>query len=87
MRDPEARYFGSRVEEHSLVPLGEARLGRFRRMAPPPLTGGSLIPGLLTEGEGSMKRMLYSLLVATLPFGNVLADAPKSKNAKVTLVY
>jgi hypothetical protein len=22
-----------------------------------------------------MKRMLYSLLVATLPFGNVLADA------------
>jgi uncharacterized protein YbjT (DUF2867 family) len=27
--DPEARYFGSRVEEHSLVPLGEARLGRI----------------------------------------------------------
>jgi uncharacterized protein YbjT (DUF2867 family) len=26
--DPEARYFGSRVEEHSLVPLGQARLGR-----------------------------------------------------------
>ena len=25
--DPEARYFGSRVEELSLVPLGEARLG------------------------------------------------------------
>src|SRR5215813_494789 len=24
--DPEARYFGGRVEEHSLVPLGEARL-------------------------------------------------------------
>jgi quercetin dioxygenase-like cupin family protein len=34
-----------------------------------------------------MKRMLYSLLVATLPFGSVLADAPKSKNVKVTLVY
>ena len=27
--DPEAPYFGSRVEEHSLVPLGEARLGRI----------------------------------------------------------
>jgi uncharacterized protein YbjT (DUF2867 family) len=27
VRDPEARYFGSRVEEKSLVPLGEARLG------------------------------------------------------------
>jgi quercetin dioxygenase-like cupin family protein len=28
-----------------------------------------------------------SLLVATQPFGSVLADAPKSKNAQVTLVY
>jgi uncharacterized protein YbjT (DUF2867 family) len=27
--DPEARYFGGRVEEHTLVPLGEARLGRI----------------------------------------------------------
>ena len=40
VRDPEARYFGGRVEEHSLVPLGEARLGRIsldewlRRRAP-----------------------------------------------------
>jgi quercetin dioxygenase-like cupin family protein len=34
-----------------------------------------------------MKRILSSLLVATLPFGSVLADAPKTKNAKVTLVY
>jgi uncharacterized protein YbjT (DUF2867 family) len=28
--DPEALYFGGRVEELSLVPLGEARLGRIR---------------------------------------------------------
>ena len=34
-----------------------------------------------------MKRILSSLLVATLPFGSLLADAPKEKNAKVTLVY
>jgi len=27
--DPEARYWGGRVEEHSLVPLGEVRLGRI----------------------------------------------------------
>jgi uncharacterized protein YbjT (DUF2867 family) len=27
--DPEARYFGGRVQERSLVPLGEARLGRI----------------------------------------------------------
>jgi quercetin dioxygenase-like cupin family protein len=34
-----------------------------------------------------MKRILCSLLVATLPFASVAADAPKSKSAKVTLVY
>jgi quercetin dioxygenase-like cupin family protein len=32
-----------------------------------------------------MKRVLCSLLVASLPFGSVLADAPKSKHTKVTL--
>src|SRR5438105_7044437 len=31
VRDPEARYYGGRVEEKSLVPLGEARLGRIGR--------------------------------------------------------
>jgi quercetin dioxygenase-like cupin family protein len=35
-----------------------------------------------------MKRILCSLLVATLPFGSVLAQTPPgSKNAKVTVVY
>ncbi len=33
-----------------------------------------------------MKRILCSLLVATLPFGSVLADMPKEKNAEMTLV-
>jgi uncharacterized protein YbjT (DUF2867 family) len=27
--DPEARYYGGRIEERSLVPLGEARIGRI----------------------------------------------------------
>jgi hypothetical protein len=34
-----------------------------------------------------MKRILCSLPVATLPFGSVLAGAPKSNNANVTLVH
>src|SRR6201996_7146895 len=34
-----------------------------------------------------MKRILYALLLASLPFGGALGDAPKEKNAKVTLVY
>jgi quercetin dioxygenase-like cupin family protein len=50
----------------------------------PPLTGKSLILHPPTEGGGSMKRILCSLLVATLPFGSALADAPKEK---VTLAY
>src|SRR5689334_22041659 len=34
-----------------------------------------------------MKRILFALLIAALPFGSLLADAPKSKNAKVTPIY
>ncbi|HEY5204561.1 MAG TPA: cupin domain-containing protein [Roseiarcus sp.] len=34
-----------------------------------------------------MKRILCLLLIAALPFSSALADAPKEKNAKVTLVY
>jgi hypothetical protein len=34
-----------------------------------------------------MKRIRCSRLVATMSFASVLADAPKAKNAKVTLVY
>ena len=29
VRDPEARYWGGKVDDRSLVPLGEARLGRI----------------------------------------------------------
>jgi quercetin dioxygenase-like cupin family protein len=53
----------------------------------PPLTGGSLIPHPQPKKSGSMKRILCSLLVATLPFGSILADVPKAKSAKVTLVF
>jgi quercetin dioxygenase-like cupin family protein len=67
------------------VPLGEARLGhigldewlRRARAADPP-----------TEGQGCMKRILWALLVSVLlPFGSALAEAPKAKDVKVTLVY
>ena len=34
-----------------------------------------------------MNRILWCLLGATLAFGSALADSPKEKNAKVTLVY
>ena len=34
-----------------------------------------------------MKRILLSLLVASLPFAGAYAEASKAKNAKVTLVY
>ncbi len=33
-----------------------------------------------------MKRILCALLIASLPFGSVLAQTPKEKRAKVTLV-
>src|SRR5690242_8792933 len=53
----------------------------------PPLTGKSLILYVPIEEWDPMKRILCSLLVAILPFSGALADVPKAKNAKVTLVY
>jgi quercetin dioxygenase-like cupin family protein len=47
----------------------------------------SLIPQTPTEGHDAMKPILFSVILAALPFGGVLADAPQSKNAKATLVY
>jgi uncharacterized protein YbjT (DUF2867 family) len=49
VRDPEACYWGGRVEERSLVPLGEARPGHIGRMAPP-LKGRRLIQHPPIEG-------------------------------------
>jgi quercetin dioxygenase-like cupin family protein len=46
-----------------------------------------VIGGTGLIGSKTMKRILCSLLVATLPFGSVLAGPPKSKKEKVTLVY
>ena len=34
-----------------------------------------------------MKRILCSLLVAAMPLGSAVADAPKTDAAKVTVVY
>jgi quercetin dioxygenase-like cupin family protein len=53
-------------------------------MAPP--LEGSLIR-IRSLKEISMKHILCSLLIAMLPIGSALAEAPKAKNAKVTLVY
>jgi quercetin dioxygenase-like cupin family protein len=52
----------------------------------PPLAGSGLIPHPSSK-ESCMKHILCALLVAVLPFGSALAEAPKAKNAKVTVVY
>jgi quercetin dioxygenase-like cupin family protein len=52
-----------------------------------PLTGGSLMPHRRARESGGMKRILCLLLVAALPFGSALAEAPPSNTAKVSLVY
>src|SRR6185369_9821131 len=64
---------------------------RLRRMAQPRAgarTGKSLIPASVNRRRGaSMKRVLCSLLLATLPFGSVLAQTPPGQNNKVTVVF
>jgi quercetin dioxygenase-like cupin family protein len=44
-------------------------------------------PGSANRRIGLHETHPLSAAVATLPFGSVLADASKEKNAKVTLVY
>jgi hypothetical protein len=71
--DSEAEYFGSRVEERSLVP--SARRASVASVS----TNGSAAHGQESDPPSdnqrrcSMKRILCSLLVATRPFGSVLA--------------
>jgi quercetin dioxygenase-like cupin family protein len=45
-----------------------------------------MAPPLTNLKEGSMKRIVCSLLLSTVPFGGVLAQAPADKAAQVTLV-
>jgi hypothetical protein len=52
----------------------------------PPLTGRSLIRIRQPKERLHETHPLFAAY-RHLPFGSVLADAPKSKNAKVTLVY
>jgi quercetin dioxygenase-like cupin family protein len=51
-----------------------------------PLAGESLTQACQSK-EGSMKRIVCSLLVVAVPFAGALADGPKEKAAKATLVY
>src|SRR6476620_6053102 len=51
-----------------------------------PLAGRTLIR-ICQPKEGPMQRILCSLLLAILPFGSALAQAPKEKESRVTLVY
>jgi quercetin dioxygenase-like cupin family protein len=56
-------------------------------MGAPPVKGRRLIRHQPAEAVGVMKRLFCSLLLMIFSFGSVLADVPKSNNAKVTLVY
>src|ERR1700754_780504 len=50
-------------------------------------TGESLIQARANRRTTVMKRLLFCLLIATLPIAGALADTPASKSAKITLVY
>ena len=51
------------------------------------LAGQRLIPIVESPNRCYVEHILCALLVAALPFGSVLAQTPKEKSAKVTLVY
>src|SRR6201990_1798828 len=52
-----------------------------------PQTGESLTQARANRRTPVMKRLLFCLLIATLPIAGALADTPASKSAKITLVY
>jgi uncharacterized protein YbjT (DUF2867 family)/quercetin dioxygenase-like cupin family protein len=100
VRDPEARYSGGRVEERSLVPLGDARLGTIGLADWLRRQGESANQPSQAHGRQAIVRgilwILCALTLAFYPIGGVLADAQTSAaeievhgshNAKVTLVY
>jgi hypothetical protein len=53
----------------------------------PPRTGSSLISHRPTEGQGSMKRITCSLLVATLPFDSVLVPSLAIEHAFKSRIF
>jgi uncharacterized protein YbjT (DUF2867 family)/quercetin dioxygenase-like cupin family protein len=76
VRDPEARYWGGRVEERSLVPLGEARLGRIgldewlRR-------SHAVAPSANLSKEATMTSKLGALFLLCLMTGTAMAQGAK----------
>ena len=83
--DPAAGYWGGRVEERSLVPLGEARLGAHwsRRMAPP-LTGGSLI---LHPAAGPALSRSAQRIITKCPSGRYAGAGRRTKEATMSKLF
>jgi quercetin dioxygenase-like cupin family protein len=72
--DPGAQYGGGRIEDRSLVPLGEARLGRIGLEEWLRRSQAAAWVRIRQANEGPMKLILRSLIVAALPFAAPLAQ-------------
>jgi uncharacterized protein YbjT (DUF2867 family) len=78
VKDPEARYFGGRLEEKSLVPLGEARLGR--------LTEGSLISPVADRVEKGSEELQNADVASICSVQNVSPLSRLSRSTIASLV-